>query len=156
MVHVDPTIAAGLSKFTIPLVAKIYPQLIASKLVAVQPMTAPASLIHYLRRQYRNMVKAPPEVFGAILLWFRDMFQHLKIEEQESEYEHIFIHSCNSPLAATRVAVLNIWDGRVDFVHDKFEMSDPEMFVKLHTAVVEYFRPVRSNDNEHTRNTVGI
>jgi hypothetical protein len=46
---------ASFSKFSLPLVKKIYPQLLASKIIDVQPMTTPTALVAHLRS--RN---APP------------------------------------------------------------------------------------------------
>lgn len=147
MAHVDQTIASGLSKFSIPLIAKVYPALVASKMISVQPMQGLGPLIY--------LTPASQEVIGAILLWFKEMFPYLKIKQHAAQH-HLVNSLPNCKQARLRVAVLEIWDGRVDFVHDKFEMSDPEMFIKLHKAVVEYFRPVRSDDNEHTRNSMGV
>ena len=42
---------------SIPLVRRIYPQLIADKLVAVQPMKEPASLSFYLNYKYSSSKK---------------------------------------------------------------------------------------------------
>ncbi len=39
-------------RISIPLVRRIYPQMIASDLVNVQPMQGPTGLIYYLRHQY--------------------------------------------------------------------------------------------------------
>ena len=44
-------------KISIPLVKRIYPQLIADKLVSVQPMTQPASLSFYLNYNYSSNKK---------------------------------------------------------------------------------------------------
>ena len=41
-------------RISIPLIRRIYPQLIASKIVSVQPMTAPSSLSYYLRFKYSS------------------------------------------------------------------------------------------------------
>lgn len=40
------------SRFSLPLVKKAYPQLLAQNLVSVQPMTQPAGLVYYLRYRY--------------------------------------------------------------------------------------------------------
>lgn len=40
------------SQFTMPLIRQVYPQLIASDLVSVQPMAAPSSLIFYLNNKF--------------------------------------------------------------------------------------------------------
>lgn len=42
----------GFKNISIPLVRRIYPQLLASKIVEVQPMTEPTGLIYYLRYKY--------------------------------------------------------------------------------------------------------
>lgn len=114
--------------------------------MSVQPMSVPASLIFYLRYRYGGPILKPasPEVLGAVLLWFQETFAYLKIEQRESAYKHLLI----SADSRARVAVLNVWDGRIDFYRDNFEMTDPEMFTKLHAAVIEYFSQARSNDNE--------
>ena len=41
-------------KISIPLVRKIYPTLVMNKIVSVQPMTQPSSLIYYLRHRYSS------------------------------------------------------------------------------------------------------
>ena len=38
-------------RFSQPLIRRIYPQLIADKIVSVQPLQGPASLVHYLRHR---------------------------------------------------------------------------------------------------------
>ena len=43
---------AQFKRISIPLVRRIYPSLIANKLVSVQPLVGPASLVYYLRHQY--------------------------------------------------------------------------------------------------------
>lgn len=48
---------APFSRFAIPLMRRTYPQLIANKLAAVQPMTTRSSLIHYLRHKYSSTKK---------------------------------------------------------------------------------------------------
>ena len=40
------------SRISIPLVRRIYPQLIANKITDVQPLMGPSGLIHYLRYRY--------------------------------------------------------------------------------------------------------
>lgn len=47
-------IAAGPSRISIPLVRRIYPQLIANDLIRVQPLQGPASLVFYLRYRYSS------------------------------------------------------------------------------------------------------
>jgi len=50
--HNPPSKVGNFSKFTLPLIRKAYPKLVADKLVDVQPMTQPASLIFYIRHRY--------------------------------------------------------------------------------------------------------
>jgi hypothetical protein len=45
----DTSDVAQFKRITIPLVRRIYPQLIANKLVSVQPLLGPAGLVYYLR-----------------------------------------------------------------------------------------------------------
>ena len=40
------------ARISIPLVRRIYPQLIAENIVNVQPLMAPTGLVYYLRHQY--------------------------------------------------------------------------------------------------------
>jgi len=42
-------------RITIPLVRRIYPQLIANDIVSVQPMLQPTGLVYYLRHKYSNV-----------------------------------------------------------------------------------------------------
>lgn len=44
-------------RISIPLVRRIYPQLIAEKLVSVQPMLEPSGLVHYLQYRYAEKRK---------------------------------------------------------------------------------------------------
>lgn len=39
-------------RISIPLVRRIYPSLIANKIVSVQPLAGPSSLVYYLKHQY--------------------------------------------------------------------------------------------------------
>ncbi len=57
-----PATIGNFSKFSMPLIRKSYPQLIASKLVGVQPMQQPASLLYYLRYQYAKNKGQKPNV----------------------------------------------------------------------------------------------
>ena len=41
-------------RISIPLVRRIYPQLIANKIVSVQPLTGPTGLAYYLRYRYSS------------------------------------------------------------------------------------------------------
>lgn len=49
----------GFSRISIPLVRRIYPQLIANKIVSVQPLLGPTGLVHYLRFQYSSNKQQP-------------------------------------------------------------------------------------------------
>lgn len=42
----------GFKRISVPLVRRIYPQLIANKIVSVQPLSGPSGLVHYLRHRY--------------------------------------------------------------------------------------------------------
>jgi hypothetical protein len=44
--------ALGFKRISIPLVRRIYPSLIAEKLVGVQPLAEPSSLTYYMRFRY--------------------------------------------------------------------------------------------------------
>jgi hypothetical protein len=41
-------------RISIPLVRRVYPSLIANSLVGVQPLSAPSSLVYYLRFRYAS------------------------------------------------------------------------------------------------------
>lgn len=128
----------GLDRFTLPLVRKVAPALIADKLVGVQPMSQPASLIFYLRYKYaktKGLVPAPEDIRGAIILWISETFPTLKIHHDEKlDPVQQYRIEGNS-----RVAIFDIWDGHVQFYRSRFEMADPEFFSQLETAIVEYF-----------------
>lgn len=47
-----PSDVADFKRLSIPLVRRIYPQLIADKIVSVQPLTGPTGLAYYLRYKY--------------------------------------------------------------------------------------------------------
>lgn len=49
---VPETEIAQFRKLSIPLVRRIYPQLIADKLVSVQPLAGPTGLVYYLQHKY--------------------------------------------------------------------------------------------------------
>jgi hypothetical protein len=72
----------GLNRFSIPLIRKAYPSLNASKLVSVQPMTAPASLRYKYARG--NMLPAAPDIVGAVTLWIIEQFPDLKLKQETS------------------------------------------------------------------------
>lgn len=44
---------ASFSKIAMPLVAKVFPELVANDIVGVQPMFAPTGLVHALRYRYK-------------------------------------------------------------------------------------------------------
>jgi hypothetical protein len=48
---------AEFERIAIPLVRRIYPSLIASQIVSVQPLTAPTGLVHYIRYRYSKNSK---------------------------------------------------------------------------------------------------
>jgi len=43
---------AQFSRMAIPLMRRIYPQLIANQIYSVQPLACPTGLVHYLRYKY--------------------------------------------------------------------------------------------------------
>ncbi|MCW3977151.1 MAG: hypothetical protein NWE77_04390, partial [Candidatus Bathyarchaeota archaeon] len=47
---------APFQHYLLPLVRRVYPNLIANELVGVQPMTSPASLVFYLKYRYTGLV----------------------------------------------------------------------------------------------------
>ena len=49
-------------RIKIPLMRKIYPQLIANKIVNVQPLLGPTGLVYYLRHKYSTNSKTPVEI----------------------------------------------------------------------------------------------
>lgn len=51
-VGTDTSDIARFSRISIPLVRRIYPQLIANKIVSVQPLLGPTGLVYYLRFRY--------------------------------------------------------------------------------------------------------
>lgn len=53
------TDCAGFKRISIPLVRRIYPQLIANKITSVQPLLGPTGLVHYLRFQYSSNKQTP-------------------------------------------------------------------------------------------------
>lgn len=57
-----PAQVGNFGKFSLPLIRKAYPVLIASKLVGVQPMQQPASLLFYLRYLYARNKGQKPDV----------------------------------------------------------------------------------------------
>lgn len=50
----DSSDIARFSRISIPLVRRIYPQLIANKIVSVQPLLGPTGLVYYLRFRYSS------------------------------------------------------------------------------------------------------
>jgi len=53
-VATDTSDIAQFKRISIPLVRRIYPQLIANKIVSVQPLLGPAGLVYYLRFRYAS------------------------------------------------------------------------------------------------------
>lgn len=45
---------AQFRRISIPLMRRVYPQLIANQICGVQPLSVPASLAHYLRYKYSD------------------------------------------------------------------------------------------------------
>ena len=50
----DTSDIAQFKRISIPLVRRIFPQLIANKIVSVQPLLGPAGLVYYLRFRYAS------------------------------------------------------------------------------------------------------
>lgn len=50
----QPPVEAEFKRIKIPLVRRIYPSLIANKIVSVQPLLGPSSLVYYLRYRYSS------------------------------------------------------------------------------------------------------
>lgn len=48
-------------RISIPLVRRIYPQLIANKITSVQPLLGPTGLVHYLRFRYSSNKQSPQQ-----------------------------------------------------------------------------------------------
>lgn len=57
-----PPQVGNFSKFSLPLIRKSYPKLIAAALVGVQPMKQPTSLLFYMRYQYAKNKGQKPNV----------------------------------------------------------------------------------------------
>lgn len=53
-VSTDTSDIASFKRISIPLVRRIYPQLIANKIVSVQPLLGPTGLVYYLRFRYSS------------------------------------------------------------------------------------------------------
>src|ERR1039458_9840877 len=53
-VSTDTGDIAQFKRISIPLVRRIYPQLIANKIVSVQPLLGPTGLVYYLRFRYSS------------------------------------------------------------------------------------------------------
>jgi hypothetical protein len=53
-VATDTSDVAQFKRISIPLVRRIYPQLIANKIVSVQPLLGPTGLVYYLRFRYSS------------------------------------------------------------------------------------------------------
>lgn len=53
-VSTDTSDIAQFKRISIPLVRRIYPQLIANKIVSVQPLLGPTGLVYYLRFRYSS------------------------------------------------------------------------------------------------------
>ena len=53
-VSTDTSDIAQFKRISIPLVRRIYPQLISNKLVSVQPLLGPTGLVYYLRFRYSS------------------------------------------------------------------------------------------------------
>ena len=53
-VSTDTADVAQFKRISIPLVRRIYPQLIANKIVSVQPLLGPTGLVYYLRFRYSS------------------------------------------------------------------------------------------------------
>ena len=49
---------AQFSRMSVPLIRQIYPSLIASDIVSVQPLLAPTGLVHYLNFRYSKNSKS--------------------------------------------------------------------------------------------------
>lgn len=87
-------LSAKFSKFSFPMVRKVYPKLIADNLVGVQPLGQPASLIYYLRHRYSKTMLFLEEGFytfvdivkmgGNSILIVREV-----TEEPGQEFVHI-------------------------------------------------------------------
>jgi hypothetical protein len=50
----DSSDVANFQRISIPLVRRIYPQLIANKIVSIQPLLGPAGLVYYMRFRYSS------------------------------------------------------------------------------------------------------
>ena len=62
--------SAEFKRISIPLVRRIYPQLIANKIVSVQPLLAPTGLVYYLRFRYSENRGTPRTFWGKVRDWF--------------------------------------------------------------------------------------
>ena len=57
---------APFQHYLLPLVRRVYPNLIANELVGVQPMTSPASLVFYLKYKYTGLVNPDTVVSNVV------------------------------------------------------------------------------------------
>jgi hypothetical protein len=128
--------AGAFSKFALPIIRKTYPKLIASAIVNVQPMTAPTSLLHYLRHKYQDLRPADPEIYGAILLWFRSNLTGAKIIEADQTQFVIQHDGGNDTGKCCMVRCYLRWCSVLD---EKLDYDDPEFFTKAAAVVAKFF-----------------
>lgn len=55
------TEVAQFRRISIPLIRRVYPSLMASNIVAVQPLSGPSGLVFYLRHRYASEFRMPSE-----------------------------------------------------------------------------------------------
>ena len=76
---------SSLSKINIPMIKKVYPRLIASQLVGVQPLSQPASLIYHLRYRYARSVSFDNVYYAIVAIKRGELILSKNIETPNVE-----------------------------------------------------------------------
>lgn len=83
---------APFQHYLLPLVRRVYPNLIANELVGVQPMTSPASLIFYLKYRYSGLVESKASITTGKI---SDVGVHKGQTAADTEYGNFIGNSWN-------------------------------------------------------------
>ena len=85
------------SKFAFPLVRQVYPQLLVSSIVSIQPMSGPVSSIFY--QDYKYAFDTPDDVYRILLHIAMEINKHIKINYRIKRTNNkLYIHHAHNSL----------------------------------------------------------
>lgn len=125
------------TKFTLPLVRRVYPNLMASSIVSIQPMSQPVASIFY--QGFKFTIDTPAEIYKILLHIAMQLKQGLKITYRiKKTNNELYVH-------------LGLKTIRIKIDENKILIEQPQNRHKYITVVTDYLEDAKSLDKIITK-----